>query len=392
MWYKIVMSSEGELRKIISGVGSDELEDYEKLRHQGRFAMSLLNRQNLPNGEMGEFFEEMRVRDNFARSIMACSLAVARAAIVSMVAEQNGWVGTRKSVEAITEIFPREHWGFVLEAQAMLGEVVVRTSGKYTSLSVDGMALEREKKLGSTQPELLAVLGLNASGKTTVIRALQRFSNSLGLRSTTVKFPRYDPAESPFADLISSGLRGEKHFGGVAFQLLFLADMFNFLESLDASVPLYLSDRFPVYDGQVYSPDASKLISLWAEEGIDIPVTAVIVDRHPAACRKRLIERGNKGRIFEKSVEMMAAQQVEFLRLLSLGGVGLVNADVHGDERPFWAGWRVIEMTCRQGVWERALMRSGMISDWNKARAHVKRTADALFFSSRQVGNAKIVS
>ena len=274
----------------------------------------------------------------------------------------------------------------------MLGEVMARTSGEYISLSVNGLALERERKLGSVKPELLAVLGLNASGKTTAIKALQWFSDNLGLRSAMVKFPRYESAESPFADLISSGLRGEKHFGGVAFQLLFLADMFNFLENLDNDVPIILADRFPVYDGQVYSPDASKLISLWAGEGVDIPVTAVIVDRHPAACRERVIERRGKGRVFEKSVEMLAAQQIEFFRLLSLPGVGLMNTDVLGDERVFWAGWRMIEITCRQGVWERALMRAGMFEGWNEAHAHVTQTANNLFFSSRQGGNDKIAS
>ena len=103
------MSSVTEkLGEIISGVAVAELDNYVELRHSGRHVMAHLNQQNARSGEMGDYFAEIWARDRFKKGILECSSAVAQAVIVSMVAEQKGWVGPlgmRNPVDIIRKFF-----------------------------------------------------------------------------------------------------------------------------------------------------------------------------------------------------------------------------------------------------------------------------------------------
>lgn len=295
--------------------------------------------------------------------------AIGRAVVASMVAEQIGYphrLGWKETPKALERVLPENMRGFLGEAIDMFRELKPKTSGKFVSVDLEAAAKWREHEFGKTTTEFLAVLGLNGSGKTTLVKALSDFGRSLGFEVSTVKFPRYDGVLGrTISAQLDAGTQESDRLERGALQLVFLADFFDYLSSLDSHAPVCVADRFATLDGQVYSTEFGRLMSLCATEGVAVPVTAMVIERHPLSCLgARLAGR----RVFERDVRQMAEQMVEFYRLLSFSGVHLVNTDQQpdADDPVFLAAYRMLLFSVRSGIWHRALLKTGA-SDWLEA-------------------------
>ena len=384
MWYKILTVNTAEaLAKITAGVAERDLDDYLKLRCLGSSILAIANGLAGNSGSIQDFYTARWTEDSFTKTMAATQKQISEAVLVSMLAAQKGrLMGGSRTLSNIAEYLKPSMVRFLLEANDMMGEIQPRTRGSIGGLDVSGIKKKRDELLNSGgKTELLAILGLNGSGKTKVVEAMAEFGQRLNMDVCLVKFPR---GTGDTGRVIQSNLevdRKEK-VGKNSLQLLFLADMFDFLATLDMGFPICVADRLPVYDGQVYSPDFMKFMSLWAMEGIDVPVTALIVDRHPALCRLAVSSRNTKPRTFEVEETQMALQQVEFWRLLGLPGVFLVNVDVSDprlEGKLAWMRYYAVLATAMAGVWGRSLVKLGVAENLGAANKIVNKEVNEWF-------------
>lgn len=359
---------EAILTDLILGVDEISLPVYLRTRRCGGVLMNTMRTVDMDSGDRMGFDEAhfwMQTRREFCDDLDDYP-AIGRAVVASMVAEQIGYphrLGWKESPKALEHVLPEKMRGFLGEAIDMFRELKPKTTGKFVSVDLGAAAKWRERELGKTTTEFLAVLGLNGSGKTTLVKALSDFGRSLGFEVSTVKFPRYDGVlGKTISAQLDERTQGSERIGRGALQLVFLADFFDYLSESDPNTPVCVADRFATLDGQVYSTEFGRLMSLCATEGLAVPVTAMVIERHPISC---FGARPGGRRVFERDVRQMAEQTVEFYRLLSFPGVHLVNTDQRpdADDPAFWAAYRMLLFSVGSGIWHRALLKTGA-SDW----------------------------
>ena len=244
------MNTAEALAKITAGVAERDLDDYLKLRCLGSSILAIANGLAGNSGSIQDFYTARWTEDSFTKTMAATQKQISEAVLVSMLAAQKGrLMGGSRTLSNIAEYLKPSMVRFLLEANDMMGEIQPRTRGSIGGVDVSGIKKKRDELLNSGgKTELLAILGLNGSGKTKVVEAMAEFGQRLNMDVCLVKFPS---GTGDTGRVIQSNLevdRKEK-VGKNSLQLLFLADMFDFLATLDMGFPICVADSRPVYDG-----------------------------------------------------------------------------------------------------------------------------------------------
>ena len=159
---------------------------------------------------------------------------------------------------------------------------------------------------------LIAIEGLDQSGKETQARRLRAWFEARGRRVQSLDFPFYD---TPIGQEIWKGLHGEREYGPDTIQLLYIANRHEFKPKITAWLAagdVVICDRYTassVAYGEAQGLDGHWLASI--QVYLPQPSATVLLDISPdvAAARK------SKGRDkFESDLPMLGRVRRSYLR------------------------------------------------------------------------------
>ena len=183
----------------------------------------------------------------------------------------------------------------------------------------------RKQLVEDGAPEFLIVTGINGCGKTTTIKLLRHAINSLGMEVMESKFPRRD---SPVGAFILESLRSGFTMSSGANQIMFLADMADWLGGLEKVRSLILSDRLPPVDAMIYSQGWGLALSVSMLTQLEHILNVVILDRSPVASFESVKRRSIKPRALESSAELLALAQLKIYQVFSnMAGARILSVD-----------------------------------------------------------------
>lgn len=234
----------------------------------------------------------------------------------------------------------------------VISEIVPELSGKFVTVNIAEMHKDFIEKLHLGVPEHIVVTGLNAAGKSWILKYFSEFLTQCDIKASIIKMPRPDgPLSQPLHDV----LKGNLKLSGNARQLLFLSDA---LDVDPQPETLMVFDRNPRTDAFVYGgPDMARVV-LSTHEIFQGIYHTFIIDRNPLATKSRVESRSVAPRIFERDLETMVEQVIRFVKLTSLPGYYWINNDIPKDDNPAaTALGRFLNSVLSSGVLQRHLIK-----------------------------------
>lgn len=248
-----------------------------------------------------------------------------------------------------------------------VAEIVPKTHGKFVAIETKAMHTEHRNALHSGTREHIVLSGLNAAGKSKLIKFFSEFLKTCDINVKIAKMPRPD---GPLSEVIGSALRHGLKIKGDALQLAFLSDALDFDPEPDA---LMVFDRHPLTDALVYGPERITRLVLSAREVVNDIYQTFIIDQHPMACALKVKGREVSPRIFENEVEKMVEQLIRFASLTVLPGVHWINNDIPvRDSDPTNLNIqtsieRFVGCVFFSGVLQRYLLKEGKFNSYSQA-------------------------
>jgi dTMP kinase len=159
---------------------------------------------------------------------------------------------------------------------------------------------------------LVAIEGLDQSGKETQARRLAPWFNARGWRVETLGFPDYS---TTIGTEIAHALRGERQFGPDVLQLLYVANRHEWKQAIE----MWLADgRAVICDRYLASSvaygEAQGLDPVWLAEiqrHLPQPTLTVLLDIAPEAAAARKQQNRDK---FEQDLAMLGRVRTSYLR------------------------------------------------------------------------------
>ncbi len=177
---------------------------------------------------------------------------------------------------------------------------------------------------------LIALEGLDQSGKETQARSLRTRIEQAGRRVHALSFPDYD---TPIGMEIAKALHGEREFGAEVMQLLYVANRMEFRPRLDAWLghrDVVICDRYRA--SSVAYGEAQGLDPLWLTEiqrYLPEAAVTVLLDIAPetAAARK------SAGRDrYERDLALLGRVRESYRRQASREGWTLIDGERPKDQ------------------------------------------------------------
>jgi dTMP kinase len=170
---------------------------------------------------------------------------------------------------------------------------------------------------------LIAIEGLDQSGKETQSRRLREWFERNGRRVETLDFPCYT---SRIAGEIAAALRGEREYAADALQLLFITNRYEYRARIEAWLAegvVVICDRYlasSVAYGEAQGLDAAWLAD--TQKYLPQPDVTVLIDIAPATA----VARKTTGRDrFERDLELLARVRASYAR--QAGGPSWLRVD-----------------------------------------------------------------
>ncbi len=159
---------------------------------------------------------------------------------------------------------------------------------------------------------LVAFEGLDQSGKQTQAELLRDRLTALGRSVRLMSFPDYT---TPIGTEIGRALRGEREWGADVMQLLYVANRYEYKETIarerEAGTVL-LCDRYlasSVAYGEAHGLDASWLLQI--QRFLPQPDLTILLDIPPAVSARRKTADRDK---FERDLALLARVRDSYLR------------------------------------------------------------------------------
>jgi len=178
--------------------------------------------------------------------------------------------------------------------------------------------------------KLIAIEGLDQSGKETQARHLRARLEQDGRKVRSVSFPDYD---TPIGREIARALAGEREFGADVMQLLYIANRFEYRPRLQLwieSGDLVLCDRYRA--SSIAYGEAQGLDPRWlhdVQRYLPAPDLTVLLDISPATA----VARKQAGRDrYERDLDLLARVRQSYLRQAKQRGWILIDAEQPKDD------------------------------------------------------------
>lgn len=204
---------------------------------------------------------------------------------------------------------------------------------------------------------LIAIEGIDQSGKATLAAALAERTEEIGLPVRRLAFPDY---ETPVGGLIGAMLRGETPHNSMLMQLLCSANRFEKLDRLqDASNgrAVVICDRYTA-SALAYG-SANGVAEAWLRS-VESPLpeadATILLDADPEATRKRKTAARDR---YERDIELLKRVQAAYLRLGDENGWIVVNGAQSAD-------------AVAEEAWERL---DGLLGTKQRSAARAARTS-----------------
>jgi dTMP kinase len=176
---------------------------------------------------------------------------------------------------------------------------------------------------------LVAIEGLDQSGKETQAKRLAPWFDARGWRVETVGFPDYTTA---IGTEIGHALRGERLFGPDVLQLLYVANRHEWKQAID----MWLDDgRAVICDRYLASSiaygEAQGLDPVWLadiQRHLPQPTVTVLLDIAPDVAAARKLQHRDK---FEQDLALLGRVRTSYLRQAREHDWIVVDADQHVD-------------------------------------------------------------
>jgi len=159
---------------------------------------------------------------------------------------------------------------------------------------------------------LIAIEGLDQSGKETQSRRLREWFERNGRRVETLDFPCYT---SRIAGEIAAALRGEREYAADALQLLFITNRYEYRARIEAWLAegvVVICDRYlasSVAYGEAQDLDAAWLTD--AQKYLPQPDVTVLLDIAPATAVARKATGRDR---FERDLALLARVRASYAR------------------------------------------------------------------------------
>lgn len=169
---------------------------------------------------------------------------------------------------------------------------------------------------------LIAIEGLDQSGKETQARRLRAWFEARGRRVQSLDFPFYD---TPIGQEIWKGLHGERDYGPDTIQLLYIANRHEFKPKITAWLAagdVVICDRYTassVAYGEAQGLDAAWLASI--QTFLPPARVTVLLDIAPDVAAARKAANRDK---FERDLDMLARVRQSYLRQAAAGSAWIV--------------------------------------------------------------------
>ncbi len=176
---------------------------------------------------------------------------------------------------------------------------------------------------------LVAIEGLDQSGKETQARMLGPWFEHLGFRVELIGFPDYT---TTIGTEIGEALRGRRRFTAEVMQLLYVANRHEWKQAIDTWTGegrAVICDRYlasSVAYGEAQGLDPAWLTVIQAT--LPQPTVTVLLDIAPAAAAAR--KRENRD-TFEQDLDMLGRVRMSYLRQAAEQDWIVVDADRHKD-------------------------------------------------------------
>jgi dTMP kinase len=170
---------------------------------------------------------------------------------------------------------------------------------------------------------LIAFEGLDQSGKQTQAHRLQAHYEAAGRAVTSVAFPLY---ETPIAGEIARALAGERDYPPDVLQLLFIANRYEYRESIQtwlAAGRVVLCDRYLA--SSIAYGEAQGLDPVWladVQRGLPQPDVTLYLDITPGTAVRRKATGRDR---FERDAALLDRVRASYLR--QAAGPGWVRID-----------------------------------------------------------------
>lgn len=314
--------------------------------------MALMRLQELPDNS---FDPESQV----VKAAMMIGAVSLRAWIYK--SDINGWKNT-----TLKDIYHRTNLEeLATKCDETIDQVVPETQGRFVNISVEQMKSVFETRKKDRVQEDIVITGLNAVGKTTIIKVFTKFLEACEIKSTVIKMPRPD---GPLSSVIMPALAGKLKIDKQALQFAFLADALD--ATSDSPDSLIVFDRNAIMsEAYVYGPAEIGRAVLATQELNTRVNHTFIVDQHPMSCAIQISKRSTQPRIFEDDVEKMTDQLIRFARLTVLPGYHWINNDIPDTDGTAvgTAVERFIGAVHFSGILQRRLIRDGRFDNHRQA-------------------------
>lgn len=319
--------------------------------------LALIRLQKLPSSAQ----DKLNPQDPLTKAAMLIGAVSLRAWVYK--SEINGY--EHQNFESIWEKTKLQK--LAAKCDEVVSEIVPETNGKYVSIDMPKMHSTFSENLHLGVPEHIVLTGLNAVGKSFIIKLFTEYLGDCEISSKVVKLPRPD---GPISQVINAALNGELKINKEALQLAFLSDALDIEPEPDT---LMVFDRHPRIESYVYGPSTLARTVLSTHEVFDDIYHTYIIDQHPMACALKVAKRDRSPRIFEKDTEAMTEQVIRFSRLTVLPGIHWINNDI-----PIYKGgpqnWnlqismsRFMGSVFYTGVLQRLLLKQGRFNSYHEA-------------------------
>jgi dTMP kinase len=177
---------------------------------------------------------------------------------------------------------------------------------------------------------LIAIEGLDQSGKETQARHLRARIEQDGRKVHALSFPDY---ETPIGQEIAKALRGERDFGPDVMQLLYVANRFEYKPRLDlwlATDDVVVCDRFRA--STVAYGEAHGLDPEWLEDiqrFLPEPAITVLLDIVPETAVKRKAVGRDR---YERDLALLARVRASYRRQAAKTGWVVIDAEQSKDD------------------------------------------------------------
>lgn len=362
-------NAERGLVEIIEKVEGDDIGMARRIIFEGKLVVAALEQPGGPS-----FVDRIRASEfsTSTRQTWETAPVAVRVALTELLATSldAGQQGQSDLIEKFFRWVPvgvqNEMGGLPMEVMSMLRELSPPTQLGATRVSLEEYRQRRQQKIARRMPELLVLTGLNGVGKTTAIEAIYDFAELAEIPFGRVKFPR---ADHWIGQSLRKVLVSDKPCNTEARQMIFLADVLDWIMESEMMDNFGIADRLPGIEGMVYADEIGRVLSLATLDMLPAVVTTIVLDRSVHGCQTAIKQRGTAPRILEREVQAMHAQRVRYWGLRHLDGTTIVNIEGNGNVKSdvHWSRVKVVETVGRAGVWQRRLLQQGRVSNLDKA-------------------------